>query len=40
MCALNCLTIEGKTIQEEADFDTKLNVIKQELSAKKNKRGQ
>ena len=32
LIALNCLTIEGKTIQEEADFDTKLNAIKQELS--------
>ncbi|MCP3873058.1 MAG: AAA family ATPase [Desulfobacteraceae bacterium] len=32
LIALNCLTIEGKTIQEEANFETKLNAIKQELS--------
>jgi hypothetical protein len=32
LIALNCLTIEGKIIQEEADFDTQLNAIKQELS--------
>jgi len=32
LIALNCLTIEGKTIQEKADFETQLSAIKQELS--------
>jgi hypothetical protein len=32
LIALNCLTTEGKTLHEEADFDTRLNAIKQELS--------
>jgi len=32
LIALNCLTTEGKTIHEDADFETQLNAIKQELS--------
>jgi predicted ATPase len=32
LIALNCLTTEGKTILEEANFDTKLSAIKQALS--------